>query len=63
VTLNGRVVERVRMKEGSLTRDFRVDAVQGRPNVLELSTDRTLRPPNEARELGICLRNLAWGPS
>lgn len=63
VKLNGHVVERVRVKGDFWARDFEIDAALGRPNVLELSIDRTLRPEDESRERGLCLRNLSWGPA
>ncbi|HEX6099679.1 MAG TPA: hypothetical protein VF432_25415 [Thermoanaerobaculia bacterium] len=61
VALNGKEVARVRLDGRSLVRDFPVSPTPSGPNVLELSIDRTLR--GDDREVGLCVRNLSWGPA
>jgi hypothetical protein len=64
VKLNGRVIESFPATGDSIERDFHVHpAPRGLPNVLELSTDRTVPHEQESRDLGLRLRYLAWGPS
>ena len=64
VKLNGRVVERVPVTNDFIEREIHVQpAPGGLPNVLELSIDRTVLPQHESRELGLRLRDLAWGPA
>lgn len=60
VTLNGRVLERIRASSDTFQRDYEIEPVNG-PNVLRLSTSRTFRSA-DGRELGIRLGFLAWGP-
>lgn len=63
VRLNGRTVDEFRPSAG-LDRDYRVTAApHGLPNVLELSTDRTVTPVEGGRELGLRVSGLAWGPA
>jgi hypothetical protein len=61
VKLNGKEVARARLDGRSLLRDFSVSPAAGGENVLELSIDRTLR--GDDREVGLCVRNLSWGPA
>jgi Gpi18-like mannosyltransferase len=64
VKLNGQIIERFRTTDGYLERDYRVTAAPGnQPNVLELSTEKTVTPEGDGRELGLRLRFLAWGPA
>jgi len=64
VKLNGRVIDQFRTREGYVERDYRVQpAPRNLPNVLELSIDRTVRPRDDIRELGLRLRYLGWGPT
>lgn len=63
VKLNGRIVEEFRTREIYLEREYRVmPAPRNLPNVLELSIDRTVRPRDDTRELGLRLGYLGWGP-
>jgi hypothetical protein len=63
VTLNGRIVEEFQTKDAVVDREFRVTpAPRNLPNLLELSIDHTVRPPDENRELGLRMRYLGWGP-
>lgn len=68
VAVNGRVVDRFRTRLGYVERDYRITpAPKNRPNVLELSIDRTVNPRRartgeDPRELGLRVRYLAWGP-
>ncbi len=62
VKLNGRVVDQLLTHDGYVERDYRVQpAPRNLPNVLELSIDRTVRPRDDTRELGLRLRFLGWG--
>ncbi|HKR65800.1 MAG TPA: hypothetical protein VJZ00_18865 [Thermoanaerobaculia bacterium] len=64
VKLNGRVVDQFHTRDGYVERDYRVrPAPRNLPNVLELSIDRTVRPRDDTRELGLRLRYLGWGPT
>ncbi|HEX8154986.1 MAG TPA: hypothetical protein VF698_17770, partial [Thermoanaerobaculia bacterium] len=62
VLLNGRVVERWRPDGGLVTRDWHVVANPSAPNILEMRINRTHRPADDARDLGLKLQFLAWGP-
>jgi len=63
VKLNGRVVEEFHTTDGAVDRNYRVVPAPGElPNVLELSIDRTVTPKDDGRQLGMRLRDLAWGP-
>jgi hypothetical protein len=61
ITVNGRLIESVPVNDHNLVRDFSVHPASGGANTLELSIDRTLR--GDDREVGLCLRNLSWGPA
>lgn len=64
VRLNGRIVDEFHTRDGYLDRDYRVTAApRGLPNVLELSIDRTVKPVEDHRTLGLRVRYLAWGPA
>jgi hypothetical protein len=66
VKLNGAVVDRFRTNDGYLERDLYITtATADRPNMLELSIDRTVSPRtgSDGRTLGLRLRYLAWGPT
>jgi hypothetical protein len=64
VKLNGQVLDQFRTRDGDLERDYRVSpAPKNLPNILELSIDRTMRPRDDSRELGLRLRYLGWGPA
>ncbi len=68
VTLNGAIIDRFQAPEAHLTRDYNVQgAANGARNVLELDVDRTLNPArqhlgDDARDLGLLMRSLSWGP-
>ena len=63
VSLNGRVIDRYHTSRGSLDRTYHVSAAEdARPNVLEITIDRTARTPSDTRELGLRMRHLVWGP-
>jgi hypothetical protein len=68
VMLNGAIVDRFKAPEAHLTRDYHVQgAANNAPNVLELDVDRTLNPArqhlgDDARELGLLVRSISWGP-
>lgn len=63
VRLNGKLLERIRVDRGVIERDYRVlPARRGAQNVLELTVDRIVTAPGDARPLGLRLRYLAWGP-
>lgn len=62
ITLNDRMLDRVRTN-GDFDRDYRVTAApHGLPNILELTTDRSVTPSGDTRVLGLKLRELGWGP-
>jgi hypothetical protein len=64
IRLNGKVVDELRTTAGFVERDLHVTPMPGgKPNVLELSTDRSVRPAGDGRELGLRLRYISWGPS
>jgi len=61
IKLNGVVLDQLRIS-GDFNRDYRVEAApNGMPNVLELTTDKTVTPPQDTRVLGLKLRELGWG--
>lgn len=68
VKLNGAIVGRFRPKEAHLSRDYHVQpALDGARNVLELDTERAVNPArqhagDDARDLGLLVRMLSWGP-
>ena len=64
IKLNGKVLDEIHTTADSVERDYHVTPAPGNlRNVLELSIDRTVRPSHDARELGLRLRYLAWGPA
>jgi hypothetical protein len=61
IKLNGVVLDQARIS-GDFDRDYRVKAApNGLPNVLELTTDKTVTPSGDTRVLGLKLRELGWG--
>lgn len=58
VTLNGRVIDRVRCTSEVMTKTWDVDT--GPRNELVLSIDRTMKPPGDVRELGLRLDRYSW---
>jgi hypothetical protein len=63
IKLNGTLLDQARIS-GDFDRDYRVKAApNGAPNVLELTTDKTIRPSSDTRTLGLKLRELGWGPA
>jgi len=58
VTLNGRVIDRVRCTSETMTKTWDVDA--GPRNELVLSIDRTMKAPGDVRELGLRLDRYSW---
>jgi len=68
IAVNGRVIDRFRTGLGYVERDYHVvPAAPNSVNVLELSIDRTVNPARarvgeDARELGLRVRYLGWGP-
>jgi hypothetical protein len=63
IRLNGVVLDQLRIS-GDFDRDYRVKAApNGMPNVLELTTDKTVTPSQDTRVLGLKLRELGWGPA
>jgi hypothetical protein len=69
VALNGVIVDRITVSEEHNERVYDVTpAAGGAPNVLELSIDRTLNPAkqhlgSDARDLGVLLRAISFGPA
>jgi len=64
VSLNGRVLDRIRTEGDSAEREYKVTpATEGRPNVLELSIDQTVPSSEGVPEMGLRLRSLGWGPA
>lgn len=60
VALNGTVIDRIPVDAIEVARDYEVDAaLQGAPNRLELSIDRTF--DDAGREKGLRMRFLGWG--
>lgn len=57
VQLDGRVLERFTPKSLTETHAYQLS---GEHHALTLSTDRTVRPPNDPRDLGIRLNRLVW---
>jgi hypothetical protein len=68
VALNGAIIERWRAAEETQDREYPVQpAPNGAPNTLELSIERTVNPAGrrtgrDARDLGLQVRYLSWGP-
>lgn len=68
VMLNGVVLDRFSPTNAHISRDYHVvPAPNGAPNVLELDINRIVNPSQrqtgeDARDLGLLLRTLAWGP-
>ncbi len=65
VTLNGRVIDRVRCDAGEIAKSWDVDANANGANELVLSIDRVVNPLREhlggdARDLGLRLDDYAW---
>ena len=58
VTLNGRVVDRVRCTSEVMTKTWDLDT--GARNELVLDIDRTMKPPGDVRELGLRLNRYSW---
>jgi hypothetical protein len=58
VTLNGRVLDRVRCTSEAMTKTWDVDT--GARNELVLDIDRTIKPPGDVRELGLRLDRYSW---
>jgi len=64
IRLNGKVVDELYTTAGYVERDVKVmPAPNGAPNVLELTTDRTVTPADDGRTLGLRVRYLSWGKS
>ena len=64
IRLNGKVVEEFHTTAGYVERDYRVQsAPAGLPNLLEMSIDRTVKPADDTRNLGLRVRYFAWGPA
>lgn len=69
VMFNGAIVDRVTINDEHNEKTYEVTpAAGGAPNVLELSIDKTLNPAkqhlgNDARDLGILVRALSFGPA
>jgi hypothetical protein len=66
ISLNGKVLDRVKPADEHIHRDYQVQPNGSGPNVLELSTDRVSRPgvdhdASDPRELGLQLKFLSWG--
>ena len=68
VRLNGAVVDRVAVLQEQESRDYHVrPAARGTVNTLDLSIDQTFNPAkqhagDDARDLGVLVRFLSWGP-
>jgi hypothetical protein len=62
VTLNGRLLDRVRCTAETASKTWDVDADGNAPNELVLSIDRVIKPPGDARELGLRLDAYSWTP-
>jgi hypothetical protein len=62
IKLNGVVLETFQPR-GEMARDYRIAAVPGQPNVLELAIDKTYFRPEEGRAVGLKLQDLGWGPA
>lgn len=60
IRLNGIVVDTFQ-PNGEMLRDYRVTAVSDRPNVLEISSDKTVT--KEGRVVSLKLQDLGWGPA
>jgi len=58
VTLNGRVLDRVRCTSKAMTKTWDVET--GPRNELVLDIDRTIKPPGDVRELGLRLDRYSW---
>ena len=62
--LNGIVIDRFRPPDAHLVREYDVKPASS-TNTLEMTIDRTLKSPgphSDAREMGLMLRFLSWGP-
>ncbi|HSY51189.1 MAG TPA: hypothetical protein VLC46_20450 [Thermoanaerobaculia bacterium] len=63
VALNGHVIDRFVPSAEENDRDYHVTAApNGAPNMLDLSTDKTIRNPGDPREWGVSVICLSFGP-
>ncbi len=62
IVINGAVIDRFKAPEAHLVREY--DVTPGAvSNILEITTDRTLKSfGSDARDLGLLVRYLSWGP-
>lgn len=63
VALNGHVLERFIPTADEDDREYHITpAPNGAPNMLDLSTDRTIHKPGDSREVGVSVICLSFGP-
>jgi len=67
VMLNGALIDRIAVAQEHESRDYHVQTAPRRWNTLDLSTDHTFNPAkqhagDDARDLGVLIRFLSWGP-
>ena len=62
ITFNGRVIDRIRATTSDLARSYDVAARLDARNDLVIETDRTIRPANDTRDLGVRLNDIEWTP-
>jgi len=61
VSLNGKTLERFRSTTADVSRDYHVTPLAA-PNVLQLSTDQTVKDTTIGRDIGLRVRFISWGP-
>ena len=62
ITFNGRVIDRIHATTSDLARSYDVAARLDARNDLVIETDRTIRPANDTRDLGVRLNDIEWTP-
>ena len=63
IALNGHLVDRFTPSADDDDREYHVKpAPNGAPNMLDLSTDQTIRKPGDPRAIGMSVKCLSFGP-
>jgi hypothetical protein len=63
IKLNGVVLDRFTATSAHFEHDYKVEpAPNGKPNILELETTKTIKSGDDPRDLGLQVRYLSWGP-
>lgn len=63
IALNGHVIDRFTPPADEDDREYHITpAPNGASNILDLSTDKTIRKPGDPREIGVSVKSLSFGP-